>query len=168
MLCYQEATYKIIRHRRVGATPTTPHVRQSAQSAFKSQPWLHCRLALFFSHRGRSVTGPLPPPDGVCPAGCANIRNRNMNIPSWGCRLRCPSPSQPSPLSLSITISTRTVFSSLGTNPFHGRTRVSYTRALIYLYKRIGHSRFSSCSEPYLPVEIAKVRAEERSPTSFQ
>lgn len=79
MLCYQEATYKIIRHRR-DATPTTLHIRQSAPSAFKSQPRLHCRLALLFFHRGRSVAGP----EHVCPAGCANIRNRNMNIPPVG------------------------------------------------------------------------------------
>lgn len=79
MLCYQEATYKIIRHRR-DATPTTLYIRQSAPSAFKSQPRLHCRLALLFFHRGRSVAGP----EHVCPAGCANIRNRNMNIPPVG------------------------------------------------------------------------------------
>lgn len=35
----------------------------------------------FFFHRGRSVTALNA---RVCPAGCANIRNRNMNIPCRG------------------------------------------------------------------------------------
>lgn len=115
MLCYQEATYKIIRHRR-DATPTTPRIRQSAQSAFKSQPRLHCRLTLLFFHRGRSVAGP----EFVCPAGCANIRNRNMNIPPVGA----------ASLVISLPLS---VLSTSGTNPLLRGLRTCVVHACTYL-----------------------------------
>lgn len=59
-----------------------------------------------------------------------------MNIPGWGCRPWYSSPPTSFPL---IPSSMFMVLSSLGTNPFHGYTRVSFTRALIYLCTRIGH-----------------------------
>lgn len=168
MLCYQEATYKIIRHRRVGATPTTPHVRQSAPSAFKSQPWLHCRLALFFSHRGRSVTAPrtasVPqavPTSGIgiwiFPAGavvCGVLSPPSLSALSpfpfdhHFCRYCTLLPwYQPLSRAHTCVVHTCTYLPVQANRPFS----------------------FSSYSEPYLPAEIAKVRAERSaSPTSFQ
>lgn len=123
MLCYQEATYKIIRHRR-DATPTTPHIRQSAPSAFKSQPRLHCRLTLLFFHRGRSVAGP----EHVCPAGCANIRNRNMNIPPVGA------------VSFVISLPLLALSSSLAPTPFYGGCVVHVCRSRVHLFTCVRES----------------------------
>lgn len=110
MLCYQEATYKIIRHRR-GPRPLPRSSANRRRVHLNRNPSCIVDSLSFFSPRAECHG-----PEHVCPAGCANIRNRNMNIPGWGCRSWYSSPptSFPHPPpSMSM------VLSSLGTNPFH-------------------------------------------------
>lgn len=82
-MLHQEATYKIIRHRRV--TPRPPPLASANRRKVHLNRNPGCIVDSLFSllfpfSTGRSVAG--PPRVPVCPTSCANIRNRNMNIPS--------------------------------------------------------------------------------------
>jgi len=151
MLCYQEATYKIIRH---WSGPRPPPCSSANRCRVHLNRNPSCIVnSLFFFHCGRSVTALNTSVPQAVPTSGIGIWIFLVGAVVRGIPLL--------PLLSLIPPSMFVVLSSLSTNPFYGCTRVLFTRALIYLCTRIGHfhSRsflIASCIFREVGEEVAK------------